>query len=103
MMVSTFPLVGNYGVPDPKAICATTGLHKVSPFLHSKTRTDPCVFSVPLNSPRLPPHDQQYVESDQIHVSALLCSEYCDTPSHWNSKMTLSEVRRGSCARIRTR
>lgn len=60
MLVSTFPLVGNYGVPDPTAICEVTGLHK-------------------------------YVESDQIHVSAYLVSEYCDTPSHWNSKMTLSQ------------
>eukprot|EP01052_Picozoa_sp_SAG31_P001490 SAG31_NODE_50_length_30520_cov_89.906712_11_plen_154_part_00 len=60
MLVSTFPLVGNYGVPDPAAICEVTGLHK-------------------------------YVESDQIHVSAYLVSEYCDAPSHWNSKMTLSQ------------
>ena len=60
MLISTYPLVGNYGVPDVTEVDAATGLLK-------------------------------HVESDQIHVAAYLVSEYCDTPSHWNSVMSLGE------------
>ena len=30
-----------------------------------------------------------FLESGRIHVSALIVSDYCDTPSHWNSQETL--------------
>lgn len=50
ILVSTYPIIGSYGVPDSK-----------------------------------------FWESDHIHVSGLIVSDYIDTPSHFQSKMTLSE------------
>jgi len=50
ILVSTYPIVGSYGVPDKK-----------------------------------------YWESDRIHVSGLIVSQYIDTPSHFQSQITLSE------------
>ncbi|MEK7633743.1 MAG: glutamine-hydrolyzing carbamoyl-phosphate synthase small subunit [Patescibacteria group bacterium] len=35
--------------------------------------------------------DKKFWESDRIHVSGLIVSQYIDTPSHFQSKMTLSE------------
>ena len=35
--------------------------------------------------------DKKYWESDRIHVSGLIVSQYIDTPSHFQSKMTLSQ------------
>ena len=31
------------------------------------------------------------MESDRIHVSAVLCQDYCHLPSHWNADKTLSQ------------
>lgn len=50
ILVSTYPIIGSYGVPDKK-----------------------------------------YWESARIHVSGLIVSQYIDTPSHFQSKITLSE------------
>jgi len=50
ILVMTYPLIGNYGVPEKK-----------------------------------------YWESERIQVAGLIVSSYVDTPSHWQSKMTLSE------------
>lgn len=50
ILILTYPLIGNYGVPDKK-----------------------------------------YWESDGIKVSGLIVSNYIDTPSHFQSKMTLSQ------------
>ena len=50
ILVSTYPIIGSYGVPDKKSW-----------------------------------------ESDRIHVSGLIVSQYIDTPSHFQSKMTLSQ------------
>ncbi|MFA5770927.1 MAG: glutamine-hydrolyzing carbamoyl-phosphate synthase small subunit [Patescibacteria group bacterium] len=35
--------------------------------------------------------EKKYWESDRIHVSGLIVSQYIDTPSHFQSKMTLGE------------
>ncbi|VVA43401.1 Carbamoyl-phosphate synthase small chain [Candidatus Roizmanbacteria bacterium] len=35
--------------------------------------------------------EKKYWESDRIHVSGLIVSQYIDTPSHFESKSTLSE------------
>lgn len=35
--------------------------------------------------------DKKYWESDRIHVSGLIVSQYIDTPSHFQSKITLDE------------
>ncbi len=57
ILVSTYPLIGNYGVPvDEKE----NGL------------------------PR-------FFESDQIHVSAFIVSEYSTEHSHWNSEKSLGD------------
>lgn len=50
ILVSTYPIIGSYGVPDKK-----------------------------------------YWESDRIHVSGLIVSQYINTPSHFQSQMTLGE------------
>ncbi|MEK7569498.1 MAG: glutamine-hydrolyzing carbamoyl-phosphate synthase small subunit [Patescibacteria group bacterium] len=50
ILVLTYPLVGNYGVPDEK-----------------------------------------FWESEKIQVAGLVVSNYIDTPSHWQSKMTLAK------------
>ena len=50
ILVSTYPIIGSYGVPDKK-----------------------------------------FWESDRIHVSGLIVSQYIDTPSHFQNKMTLSQ------------
>lgn len=50
ILVATYPLIGNYGVPDKK-----------------------------------------YWESDSIKASGLIVSNYIDTPSHFQSKRTLSK------------
>jgi carbamoyl-phosphate synthase small subunit len=58
LLVLTYPLVGNYGVPD---------------------------FRVEDNGiPR-------YFESDKIHISGLIISDYSYRYSHWNAKKSLSQ------------
>lgn len=57
IMVMTYPLVGNYGVP-PKTLDAN-GL-------------------------------TMYLESDKIHVEALIVSDYSHEYSHWNATESLS-------------
>lgn len=57
MLVMTYPLVGNYGVP---------------PFTFAKNG--------------LP----NFMESDKIHVSALIVSDYSERYSHWNAVESLS-------------
>lgn len=58
ILTMTYPLIGNYGVPDVK-----------------KYDGDISTF----------------FESDQINIRALIVSEYCDDPYHWNKKETLSD------------
>ena len=55
----TFPLIGNYGVPD-ETIRDEFGLAK-------------------------------YFESEQVHISALVVSEYCEEYSHWSAVQSLEE------------
>ena len=57
VLVTTFPLVGNYGVPD-------TGM----------------------GSDGLP----LFMESDRIHVKALVVADYSESYSHWNAKESLA-------------
>ena len=60
MLVMTYPLVGNYGVPDTKG-----------------ERNDD-VADLP-----------KYMESERIHVKALIVADYSETYSHWNAKESL--------------
>ena len=57
ILVTTFPLIGNYGVPD-------TGLGK---------------DGLPL-----------FMESERIHVKALVVADYSEHYSHWNAKESLA-------------
>jgi carbamoyl-phosphate synthase small subunit len=57
ILVTTFPLIGNYGVPDTGA--GSDGL--------------------PL-----------FMESDRIHVKALVVADYSQSYSHWNAAESLS-------------
>lgn len=57
ILVLTYPLIGNYGVPD-----------------NAKENGTLCFF-----------------ESEKIHVSGLIISEYSRESSHWNAQKTLSE------------
>ena len=57
LMVLTYPLVGNYGVPS---------------------------FTFEENG--LP----TFMESDKIHASAIIVSDYCEEYSHWNAKESLA-------------
>lgn len=56
LLVLTFPLIGNYGVPASER--DSNGILK-------------------------------YFESEEIHPTALIVSDYSDAPSHWNCKKTL--------------
>jgi len=58
ILVLTYPLVGNYGVPD---------------------------------SPRDENGLLKYFESDRIHISGLVISDYSFKYSHWNAKKSLSD------------
>ena len=57
ILVLTYPLVGNYGVPED---VIENGLSK-------------------------------YYESENIHISALIISDYSFSYSHWNAQISLSE------------
>ena len=57
LMVLTFPLVGNYGVP-----ATTIGANGIADFM----------------------------ESEHIHASALIVSDYSEVFSHWNAKLSLA-------------
>ena len=57
ILVSTFPLIGNYGVPKNSK---TEGLY-------------------------------DFYESNKIHISGLIVSDYSFEPSHWNSMMSLGD------------
>lgn len=57
ILVTTYPLIGNYGVPD-------TGM----------------------GSNKLP----LFMESEKIHVKALVVADYSESYSHWNAKESLA-------------
>ncbi len=57
ILVTTYPLIGNYGVPD----------------------TGKCSNELPL-----------FMESERIHVKALVVADYSESFSHWNAKESLA-------------
>lgn len=57
ILVCTYPLIGNYGIPDDEKV---DGLYK-------------------------------NFESDEIHIRALIISNYSEDYSHWDAKKSLSE------------
>ena len=67
MLVMTYPLVGNYGVPD------TRGERRE---VRGERNDD--VADLP-----------KYLESERIHVTALIVADYSETYSHWNALESL--------------
>lgn len=63
ILVLTYPLVGNYGVPEGKAM-AKTGTKKT-------------------------PRVEELFESDNIHLAGIVVSEYSDNYNHWQAKQSL--------------
>ncbi len=61
ILVTTFPLIGNYGVP---------------PIRGEKTDQSACL--------------PDFWESDRIHAKALIVADYSETYSHWNAKESLA-------------
>jgi carbamoyl-phosphate synthase small subunit len=57
ILVLTYPIIGNYGVPDTQM---EDNLHR-------------------------------FFESDMLHISALVISDYSDEYSHWNAQKSLGE------------
>ena len=57
ILVLTYPLIGNYGVPDEQ----------------------------------VENHLFKHYESDRLHISGLIVSDYSDEYSHWNAKKSLGE------------
>lgn len=64
ILVMTYPLIGNYGVPQPPSPLPPKG-----------------------ESGHLP----EFTESDRIHVKALVVADYSEKYSHWNARESLSE------------
>ena len=58
ILVSTYPMIGNYGVPVSNT---ENGIHK-------------------------------YYESDKLHISGLIVSDYSFEFSHWNAEKSLSDL-----------
>jgi carbamoyl-phosphate synthase small subunit len=73
ILVSTYPLVGNYGVPLRKRTFAPR--HKE----HSHREEGGSSLPVPLD-----------FESDKIQVSGFIVQEHCETPSHHASTASLA-------------
>jgi len=67
MLVMTYPLVGNYGVPDTRSERSEV----------RGERND--------DAADLP----KYMESERIHVKALIVADYSETYSHWNAQESL--------------
>jgi carbamoyl-phosphate synthase small subunit len=72
ILVSTYPLVGNYGVPLDKRTLAP--------------RYEECSYTEESGSAPIPLD----FESDKIHVSGFIVQEYCEAPSHHDSTASLA-------------
>jgi len=66
ILVVTYPLVGNYGVPSKEG--------------DSSVQNDPNLSQLPL-----------YFESHDIHISGLIISSYSWEHSHWAAQKSLGE------------
>jgi carbamoyl-phosphate synthase small subunit len=67
MLVMTYPLVGNYGVPDTR-----------SERVEVRGERNDDAADLP-----------KYMESERIHVKALIVADYSETYSHWNAQESL--------------
>lgn len=69
ILVFTYPLIGNYGVPD-------TG-NEVSSVATESQQTGNGVLPL-------------FMESDRIHPKAIIVADYSENYSHWNAKESLA-------------
>ena len=87
ILVMTYPLVGNYGVcltpdrPTPLPLPYREGSSHLQEEKSSKNSSDADVCSE-YSLPR-------FMESDRIHVKALVVADYSEAYSHWNAKESL--------------
>ena len=87
ILVMTYPLVGNYGVPEtpdrptPLPLPYREGSSHLQEEKSSKNSSDADVCSE-YSLPR-------FMESDRIHVKALVVADYSEAYSHWNAKESL--------------
>ena len=87
ILVMTYPLVGNYGVPEtpdrptPMPLPCREGSSHLQEEKSSKNSSDADVCSE-YSLPR-------FMESDRIHVKALVVADYSEAYSHWNAKESL--------------
>jgi len=79
ILTLTYPLIGNYGVPDPDA----RDKWKIPRFFESD-------FDEYAPDQQVEQHDQ-HPNPKGIKITALIVHELCQQPSHWNSKMTLEQ------------
>jgi len=82
ILVCTYPLIGNYGVPseeNSKFQAPNLPAGRQGSKLNSK-------FQIP-NVDKL----SEYLESNKIHLRGLIVSEYCEDPSHWQNKQKLAD------------
>jgi carbamoyl-phosphate synthase/aspartate carbamoyltransferase len=75
VLVVTYPLVGNYGVPTRSTLTSQESLQKKSNEVDAKIDA------------LLPP----YVESNQIHISGLIVGQYSSEYSHYLAKGSLGQ------------
>ena len=87
ILVMTYPLVGNYGVPEtpdrptPLPLPCREGSSHLQEEKSSKNSSDADVCSE-YSLPR-------FMESERIHVKALVVADYSEAYSHWNAKESL--------------
>lgn len=79
ILTLTYPLIGNYGVPDPDA----RDKWNIPQFFESDF--DEYAPNQPVEQ------HAQHNHPNGIKVTALVIHELCQQPSHWNSKMTLEQ------------
>ncbi len=75
MMVLTYPLVGNYGVP---------------PHVFGGEKLEVRGENPEINDGRYN-HLADFFESDKIHASAIIVSDYSENYSHWNACESLAD------------
>ena len=73
ILVTTFPLIGNYGVPSLTP----------NPFPQVEGDEEQTAYG-------LPPIALPVLESEKIHVKGLVVADYSEQYSHWNAKESLS-------------
>ena len=92
ILVTTFPLIGNYGVPSLTPNPSRKGEGSIYLQRGETVEKPSKVVTTPL-----PPVGGDgggavlpVLESDRIHAKALVVADYSETYSHWNAKESLA-------------